>query len=1183
MKNSFPRIFRYSMLLISFGLTGLQSVSSQTIFNMANALTNECKGILLDSEAGQTTGHYDHDENFTFSICVPGASSVSLNFSSFCLEDGFDFVRIFNGADTLSPQIGPAYTGTSLPPTITSSGECLTIHFASDANVTCTGWVAQWDANIAEPILPDMSLADITPACSTSSLIVNFSTPIPCDSIVSASFGIDGPLSTTILSANPLGCMNDSTTSAQLLLSPGLNQSGAYSITYQSFFLDQCDSLWTLSTTDSLSVIDCPLEVTLIADTLVVCVGSCTSLFAEVTGGDVSSYQFNWNPPLPNSPGPHTVCPNTNTTYTVTVSDANGSTPATDMVNISVSPIPIMPADLVVCQSDPPNLLMATPPNGWWAGSGITDNWLGEFYPDSAGAGIHTITYWGPNGCAADMQITVQEIDAGFAEAACPSTAAFQLSGFAPGGGSWTGMHVSPSGLFTPPSTSGVFTVSYTANGCTDSKEISIATPVIPSLDTVCESLDPFLLNATPIGGSWTGTGIVDAFGGVFDPGIAGPGAHSLTYSLQGCAANMDLFVKEIFIGFNFVACPEEDPFALTVPQPAGGIWSSTFGGIIDSVNGIFDPGVNAGANFNDTLTYQVDGCEASRIAYVRQTRIYLNPDTLSFCREDTAILLDWWNVQRSPGNGNWVGAGITDPNFPGIFDPFVAGHGTHTLVYTANTCSDSMTMVVYPRSIPTDTAVCEGAPAFAFRSSSPGGIWRGVGIMDSISGIFDPQTAGIGFHRIYYQTPMGCLDSAEIEVYQLPTLQLQNLAPHYCYKDTLYTLQAIPAGGSYSGPGIVGNQFNPVLAGTGGAYLITYTFGSGDCQRSVVGVSSVGPPLEVGVAFDEFTICPGEFVTILASATGGNGAPYRYMWDQGVGVGAEHALSPSDNTRYTVTASDDCSDEVMAQVSITVHPDFQLGFAQSEAVCFGDNGFALAIVEGQGVYSYEWNTQPPQTGDSLFAPTGFGYEVIVTDILTGCQKDGMTEIPRFPFVRASFLPNPNDRCQRSSDPVVQFIDQSTGADSGYWDFGDGTQEVYVFGQNPSHRYDSLGEFLVKLVLTNEGGCADSAIASVCVIPEESGITVPNAFSPNGDGINDEFFLESVGIQTYELHIYDRWGRVIFQSSQPDERWDGRYQGTHAPEGVYTYRIQGTIIANNPLTNYAPRLLHEVGTITLVR
>ena len=208
---------------------------------MTNATVSDCKGILLDSELGANAGHYDHDENYTFSSCIPDGQ-VTLIFSSFCTEINYDSLRIFDGPDTLSPQIGPSYQGTVLPPTITSTGPCLTINFISDDNVSCTAWTAQWTTEIEEPQAPEMYIIPTTANCSTSTMTVNFNRPVHCDSLLTSHFSIGGPVGNTVTGVTPLNCTNDSTTSAQLNFNPGFNQSGPYTFTYTNYYIDACDS-----------------------------------------------------------------------------------------------------------------------------------------------------------------------------------------------------------------------------------------------------------------------------------------------------------------------------------------------------------------------------------------------------------------------------------------------------------------------------------------------------------------------------------------------------------------------------------------------------------------------------------------------------------------------------------------------------------------------------------------------------------------------------------------------------------------------------------------------------------------------------------------------------------------------------------------------------------------------------
>jgi hypothetical protein len=114
--------------------------------------TAQCSGTFTDM--GGTLGNYRNGENYTFTIAPSGATSVTLTFSSFNTESGFDFLRIYDGPSTASPLIG-TYSGTTLPPAFTSSGGALTIRFTSDNAQIRAGWVANWTCQSSLPVYPN--------------------------------------------------------------------------------------------------------------------------------------------------------------------------------------------------------------------------------------------------------------------------------------------------------------------------------------------------------------------------------------------------------------------------------------------------------------------------------------------------------------------------------------------------------------------------------------------------------------------------------------------------------------------------------------------------------------------------------------------------------------------------------------------------------------------------------------------------------------------------------------------------------------------------------------------------------------------------------------------------------------------------------------------------------------------
>ena len=194
-------------------------------------------------------------------------------------------------------------------------------------------------------------------------------------------------------------------------------------------------------------------------------------------------------------------------------------------------------------------------------------------------------------------------------------------------------------------------------------------------------------------------------------------------------------------------------------------------------------------------------------------------------------------------------------------------------------------------------------------------------------------------------------------------------------------------------------------------------------------------------------------------------------------------------------------------------------------------------------------------TGDTL------DVKLTITDNLTGCSnvliKTDYIIIHKTPI--ASFYAVP----QSASilDPNISFVNTSQGAVNHYWDFGDpaalpGTNNSVLV--NPSHSYSYVGEYAVNLQVTSEYGCTDIATLLVEITPDFA-IYIPNAFTPDGNGVNDIFQPLGVGIdeENYRMDVFDRWGEVIFTSNNFRKGWDGTVKGGSliAQQGVYTYKI----------------------------
>lgn len=143
---------------------------------------------------------------------------------------------------------------------------------------------------------------------------------------------------------------------------------------------------------------------------------------------------------------------------------------------------------------------------------------------------------------------------------------------------------------------------------------------------------------------------------------------------------------------------------------------------------------------------------------------------------------------------------------------------------------------------------------------------------------------------------------------------------------------------------------------------------------------------------------------------------------------------------------------------------------------------------------------------------------------------------------------------EERESPEIKIRNASFGADEFFWKFGDG-EEIYAY--EPQHRYNDTGRYEVTLIAQNELGCKDTAKEQVAIYAEPEISEVPNVFTPDGSGINDEFFVDIEGYRKFELKIYNREGRLVYETRDSDDSWKGDCpDGDKCPSGTYFYRLE---------------------------
>ncbi|HAB90464.1 MAG TPA: hypothetical protein DCF84_07990 [Bacteroidetes bacterium] len=624
---------------------------------------------------------------------------------------------------------------------------------------------------------------------------------------------------------------------------------------------------------------------------------------------------------------------------------------------------------------------------------------------------------------------------------------------------------------------------------------------------------------------------------------------HEVYYQTGDCIDTITILVQDIEAGPDRIYCPSQTN-QLLLGVPSNGLWDGP-GILTDS--GLFDPNFSNGADSLAQITYRANGCVDTANVLVAYTRV--TQDTLTFCGYDQLYDLTFDNTSRFPGPGGlWSGPGLLQNSADGLLNLQVLSPGYHNLVFTNNTCSDTLALYREGEFILSDTTLCVLSSSSILNNNLPIGYWSGMGIVNPITGLFSPTNAGIGSHWIDYTSPIGCFYSMNIQVDgPAPQPSILDFDAFYCFKDTTHILSAQPIGGVW-GNAITDSLFNPAQFNPG-LSTVSYTVGGGDCASTANLSTEIGLPLNAEILNADTAICNGDEFRVEAEVTGGDVLNYAYSWSPVQGNVIAFIASPNQTLTYTFIASDGCSDPDTADLIVFVKPSPSLSFSTSDSACIGEPGFVYVDVEPPANYLYSWDEGPLTSIDSFIGQAGDFVDIYVENPLTNCFEDGGGAIPAYPRVIADFTSIPNDECLDLINNTLTLLDRSSEGYQGNWSIGSSDSITYAVGTSIEYTFEDTGIFPVRLYLSDIHGCSDSTTQTFCV-EIASQIDAPTAFSPNFDGVNDVFTLKTVGIASEQLMVFDRWGNLIFQSSSPAElTWDGFYLNEIAPMGDYVWKL----------------------------
>lgn len=353
--------------------------------------------------------------------------------------------------------------------------------------------------------------------------------------------------------------------------------------------------------------------------------------------------------------------------------------------------------------------------------------------------------------------------------------------------------------------------------------------------------------------------------------------------------------------------------------------------------------------------------------------------------------------------------------------------------------------------------------------------------------------------------------------------------------------------------------------AGTFSGQLILNPVAQATCRDTADLLFSIFPAVEAtaSVNFDPCRYDPLQFSSTVLAPGGGASLFWNFGDGQSSTLGDPmHLYDTAGDYQVIFSVQDQnrCADTVSLDISFFPVPDppiletiegcSPVTFVLPPAPSWFTNAYDILWDFGNGQSSTTWS------GSVTYGTPGT-YDLSLQVLSpSGCDLDsgypGLIEVSESPVAAFTFSPNPPDFL----DPTVTFRDQSVNAADWLWNFGGAGLSREP---NPLFTFPDTGSYQVVLQVSSINGCRDTAVQILDILAQNT-YFLPNAFTPNGDLLNDVFVGKGIltGVQNFEFSVWNRWGEAVFSTSDPDSGWNGRLNnsGNLQPQGVYVYLVK---------------------------
>ncbi len=471
------------------------------------------------------------------------------------------------------------------------------------------------------------------------------------------------------------------------------------------------------------------------------------------------------------------------------------------------------------------------------------------------------------------------------------------------------------------------------------------------------------------------------------------------------------------------------------------------------------------------------------------------------------------------------------------------------------------------------------------------------------------------------------------------PQANITNSNTDFCTNESPITLNATPAGGTFSGNGVVGNTFDPALAGAG-THVVQYIYNAPNgCADTAFFNFNIRQAPNPKFNTPNLEFCDGQSHTLQL-----NGTYSSYQWfnQNGTPLGTQSTLTVSQSGQYYVVVDSNLCTATSDTVNILFKPNPNPVITpdRNTNLCVGET---VILNAGTGYNSYLWfnnGIATGQTTQTISVTTPGTYTVTVDS--NGCSTTSnpiVVTVRQIPQATIS-VTGPLTFCEGKGSVILT----SSPAQGYLWSTGEQTQSITVtqsgtyevtisdscgtatsepvtvtvhtnpianFTSDPSDTALSFTtvQFIDQssndvitwswtfgngqtsniqnptteyqtggtfpITLIVSNANCTDSITKYIYIDDESYLWIPTAFTPNNDGLNDTWDIYTRNITDFSVTVWSRWGHLVFQTADPTVRWNGTFEGKAVQEDAYTFVIKATTKKG--------KKIQKLGSVTIIR